>query len=251
MSLLDSIQSTGAAKPPRIMIYGPGGVGKTTLAAGTDAPVFVFTEDGAGALDVPAFPIAQSLDDVMGAITALYQEEHAFKTLVVDSVTHLEPLLWGRVCAERGVQNIEDVGYGKGYIMALDLWRQFLDGVTALRDRRGMTILLIGHSEVKRFDDPANDAYDRYQPRLHQRAADLVVESMDAVLFATQQTVVTSEEVGFNAKRKRGISTGRRLLYTQEAPAWRAKNRYGLPLELDLAWPAVADAIAGTQKQAA
>lgn len=248
---LSSITKTGGPKPPRIMVYGPGGVGKTTLGAGTPKPVFLFTEDGAGALNLDAFPIAQSFADVMEAITTLYSEEHDFETFVVDSVTHMEPLIWGQVCTERGVQSIEDVGYGKGYVMALDLWRQFLDGITALRDHKGMTVLLIGHSEVKRFDDPTTDAYDRYQPRLHQRAADLVVETMDAVLFATQQTIVTSEEVGFNNKRKRGITTGRRLLYTQEAPAWRAKNRYGFPLELDLSWDAIASSVAAQTPEAA
>ena len=36
-----------AAKPPRIIVYGQEKIGKTTLAAQADAPIFIQTEDGA------------------------------------------------------------------------------------------------------------------------------------------------------------------------------------------------------------
>jgi hypothetical protein len=50
--------------------------------------------------------------------------------------------------------DIESFGYGKGYLAALDTWRSFLDGVNALRDERGMGVILIAHAEIKRFDSP-------------------------------------------------------------------------------------------------
>src|SRR5690606_37239112 len=112
-------------KPPRIIIHGEPGVGKTTFAACAPAPVIIQTEDGLGNLDVEAFPLAASLEDVMGALTALYEEGHSYATLVVDSLDWLEPLIWQRVCRDHNVASIEALGYGKGYVEALGYWRTF------------------------------------------------------------------------------------------------------------------------------
>ena len=90
---LASLNRTTALKPPRILIHGVHGVGKTTFAAGAPDPVFILTEDGLGTLEVPHFPLARTFDEVMQALAALYTEEHAFRTLVVDSVDWLEPLI--------------------------------------------------------------------------------------------------------------------------------------------------------------
>jgi hypothetical protein len=134
---LASLNRATALKPPRILIHGVHGVGKTTFAAGASDPVFILTEDGLGTLDVPHFPLARTFDQVMQALASLYAEEHAFKTLVVDSADWLEPLVWARVCKDQGWKSIEDAGYGKGYVNALDLWREYIEGLNALRDDKG------------------------------------------------------------------------------------------------------------------
>ena len=104
---LASLNRTTALKPPRILIHGVHGVGKTTFAAGAPDPVFVLTEDGLGTLEMSHFPLARTLDEVMQALAALYTEEHAFRTLVVDSVDWLEPLVHGKVCKDQGWSSIE------------------------------------------------------------------------------------------------------------------------------------------------
>jgi AAA domain len=69
---LASLNCTTALKPPRILIHGVHGVGKTTYAAGAPDPVFILTEDGLGTLDVPHFPLARTFDEVMQALASLY-----------------------------------------------------------------------------------------------------------------------------------------------------------------------------------
>ena len=179
----------------------------------------------------------------------LYTSDHKYKTVVLDSADHLEPLIWKHLCAtyvgakgER-YDSVEDFGYGKGYIEALDLWRQILDGLNALRNEKGMAIIIVAHAEVKRFESPTTASYDRYQIKLHKRAADLVSESVDCILFADYKTVIEKEEKGFGSQKNRGISTGERYLFTQAAPGFIAKNRYSLPPELPLSWKAVSDAL--------
>lgn len=106
-----------------------------------------------------------------------------------------------------------------------------------------MTVILIGHAEIKRFDPPDGDSFERYQPKLTARASALVQEWADAVLFASFKTFVKSEAVAREKTVKKAISGGERLLHTGEKPAYLAKNRYSLPETLPLSWEAFAKAL--------
>ena len=163
---------------------------------------------------------------------------HDFKTVVVDSVDWLEPLVWAKACRDNGWASIEDAGYGKGYVAALNLWRQYIDGLNALRDDRGMTVIQIAHTDIKRFDSPEHDPYDRYVIKLHTRAAALLQEHSDVVLFANYRISTVKADVGFNKKVNRAMGSGERVIHTAERPAFLAKNRYGLPETLPLDWQA-------------
>lgn len=230
-------------KPPIVLVNGVAGVGKTTFAAQANSPVFIPIEDGLGTLEATQFPLARSFEEVMTALAALYSERHNFRTVVIDSVDWLEALVWAKTCRDNGWKSIEDAGYGKGYIACLGLWRQYLDGLTALRDERGMTVIQITHSEIKRFDSPEHDPYDRYVVKLHHRAAALVQEHADVVLFCNYRVSTVKTDVGFSKKVSRAVGAGERLIHTSERPAFIAKNRYGLPDTLPLEWEAFARAM--------
>lgn len=240
---LDSVTDGGALLPPRFVVYGEHGIGKTTFAASAASPIVIRTEDGLAAMRVPTFPIARSYGDVLAALGALYSQPHGYATVVLDSLDWLEPLVWARTCLEHGKQAIEDFGYGKGYQYADEFWLEILNGLDALR-QRGMTIVLIAHAEIRRFDAPDTDPYDRWGIKLHRRAAGLVEEWADIVGFARYEVNTTSKDVGFNKKVTRGIATGSRLLSVENRPAFRAKNRYQLPADLPLSWQSVMQAIA-------
>jgi hypothetical protein len=240
---LASLNRVSAPKPPRILIHGVAGVGKTTFAAGTPDPVFVLTEDGLGTLEVEHFPLARTFDDVDAALTALYAEEHGFNTLVIDSVDWLEPLIWAKTCQLNGWKSIEEAGYGKGYVAALDLWRQYVEAINTLRDQKGMAIVQIAHTDIKRFDSPETEPYDRYVIKLHSKASALLQEHSDIVLFANYRISTVKADVGFNKKVTRALGAGERLLHTAERPAFLAKNRYGLPDTLEMSWAALAEAM--------
>lgn len=237
---LSSVRRNDAIAAPRLLVYGVEGIGKSTFAAGAPAPIYIQTEDGLGSLSVSHFPLATCVSDVLSAIGSLYDQKHEFKTVVVDSVDWLEALIQQEVEA---THDAKDLAYGKGAIIAAEKLREVLEGLNALRNDRGMAIILIAHCEIKRFDSPEVEPYDRYQPKLQSRASALVREWCDAVLFANYKTIVKKDDVGFNKTVSRGISTGERLLFTSEKPAYMAKNRYGLPESIPLAWQAFEDAI--------
>ena len=240
MGMLENIQTGRENKPPRIMVYGQEGVGKSTFGASAPYPIFIQTEDGLGEIDCCKFPLARNVVDVLDSLTALRDEEHNFRTVVIDSLDWLERLIFDEVCKEFGVRSIEkaDGGYGKGYVDALVHWRRVISLLDELRNKRGMMIILLAHAKVERFEDPENAAYDRYSPRLHKHAASLISEWVDGVLFATKKMRVSKDGDSRAIAAPIGADGGERILRTNGSPACIAKNRFGLPNEIPLSWNA-------------
>ena len=240
---LSAIKKTSGLKPPSMIVFGSAGVGKTTFAAAAPNPVFLQTEAGEGALELSAFPLIKTYDELIEAITALIEHDHDYETLVLDSLDHLEPLIWKKVCQVEGKKSIEEFGYGKGYVFALDYWREFLAAINSLRHHKNMSLILLAHTHIRGYNSPDTESYDRYEIKLHAKASGLIQESVDSVLFAKHKIITKKEDKGFNQTRVRGISTGERVLCTTETPGYIAKNRYGLPDEIDLTWAAFEQAI--------
>ena len=241
---LSSITRGKRLRAPKIVIYGPPKIGKSTFAATAPNAIGIITEEGLDNIDVAAFPQATTFENVMQAIATLYTDAHEFQTVFVDSLDWLEPLILSKVCKDNNVDNIEKIGYGKGYIFADDLWKQFFAGLDALRNDKGMTVICIAHEQLSKVKDPsqAND-YDAYSLKLNKRATALVNEWADIIGFA-QHEVYTRQVDPSNKLNKdvKATTTGARKLHLNPNPAYVAGNRYGIPDTL-LAWPAFAQAM--------
>jgi hypothetical protein len=228
---LSSITRGKRLRAPKIVVYGPPKIGKSTFAASAPNAIAIRTEDGLDNIDVPSFPLAQTYEDVMQALATLYTETHEYQSVFVDSLDWLEPLILAKVCKENGVDNIEKIGFGKGYIMADDLWKRFFEGLDALRNHKGMTIVCIAHEQLTKVKDPsqAND-YDAYSLKLNKRATALVNEWADVIGFA-QHEVFTRQVDPQNKLNKdvKATTTGARKLHLNPHPAYIAGNRYGMP----------------------
>jgi hypothetical protein len=253
MTLLQKIHQGRRHTPPRILIYGTEGIGKSTTASQSPKPIFVPTEDGLDQIDCASFPLAKSLADVRTALGELLRDDHEFETVILDSADWLERLIFDALCEQYGVNSIEKVdgGYAKGYTHALTHWRAILNDLDQLRNQRGMCVILLAHAKVETFADPEHPAYDRYSPRLHKHATALITEWADAVLFATRKIITKTQDGGFGRERTIAAGLGKdasggggeRVLRTIGSPACVAKNRYDLPAELPLSWPALMQAL--------
>ena len=252
---LSSIVTGSRVKPPKVVLYGVGGIGKTTWAAGAPNPIFLFTEEGQGILDLPRFelrakdPVLKTWQDLIACLDSLYTEKHDYNTVVLDTLDFAEPLLWQYTATKHGKEDIEAFGYGKGYVYAVDEARILTQRLDALRNDRNMAVICICHSETKRFESPEAESYDRYKLRLHDRLANYIHDWSDALLFANYKAHIVKDKETFNRERKRAVGVGERVIYTQERPAYWAKNRYGLPPEIPLSWAAFQNGIVVPEPQ--
>jgi hypothetical protein len=233
MISLANIRETTAMLPPRVLIHGLEGVGKTTLAAKFPRPVFLQTEDGTPAgLTVPTFGLLSSYADMREALAALGNEPHDFRTIVLDSLDKLEGLIWADICETNKWPSIEAPGYGRGYVIADRWWRDFLAALDWLRRERGTTIVLLAHSVIETVNDPRAPQYSSYQLRLHKRARGLVQDEMDVIGFLATDVAVVSEDAGFNKRRNRAEGGAARWLHFEGRPSFLAKSRFELPTKI-------------------
>ena len=235
---LSSLRKVSNDRPPIVCIHGGPGIGKTTFASMADDAVFIRTEDGLGNIEATAFPISTSFADVMEALASLATEDHQFKWVVLDSLSALEPLIWDAVARDEEKKSIEDLGYGKGYIKALERWRELMDALAYLAAEKKVGSILIAHSDIVRYEPPEMAAYDRTQIKLHKRAFQLIYERADVIGYAAPEVFLSKDGDPKSLKGARNLATtsGQRFLHLTEKPAFIAKNRYQMPDKIVLDW---------------
>jgi hypothetical protein len=175
--------------------------------------------------------------EINGAVDDLIRSPHSFKTLVLDTVDRLEPMLWRHIIERDNpkmrekMETIEDYGFNKGYGIAVDEWRAFCLRLDRLRVTRNMAIVLLGHSTVRNFKNPEGADYDRYQPAIDVKAAGFLKGWSDIVGFLRFEEGVNEEKKN---KRAKGWSTEQRIMHLSRTAAYDAKGRGGMPKQIEV-----------------
>jgi phage nucleotide-binding protein len=226
-------------RPLRLMIYGQRGVGKTTFAAGAPHPIFIATEDGTAHLNVARFPIPKQWEELVQCLSVLAKEKHEYQTVVIDSLDWVEQLAQQQIAKESNVKRVADMPFGQGYKQTAELMFLFLKYLNVLYNQ-GLHIILIAHSDIKSFNNPAGHSYDMYQTKINAQAVAPFKEWCDVVGFAYFETHTTQIREGAQ-HRIIGESYGKRILITEQQAFCEAKNRYNLPNPLSLSWQKIVD----------
>jgi len=234
-------------KAKKVVLYGPEGIGKSTLASQFPNPVFIDTEGSTTEMDVRRLKKPTSWEMLKQQVQWVKQQgPNQIGTLVIDTIDWAEMLCNEAVCAQHNKKGIEDFGYGKGYVFAAEEFGRFLNMLSDVIET-GIHVVLTAHAQISKFEQPDEmGAYDRYQLKLGaktgSRTAALVKEWADIVLFLNYKTFsVAADDSG----RKHKAQGGARVMYTTHHPAWDAKNRHGLPDELPLDYSLIAHIFAG------
>jgi hypothetical protein len=195
-------------------------------------------EDGLNNIDCQRTEHLTTMEGVTEALDWLIGSKHDFFTVAIDSMDWLEAIIHHVVAKADNKESIADIGYQAGYKQALTYWDRIMSRLEMLRSDRRMSVILLAHAQVKRFQSPDHDSYDRYQPALHDSAAAMWQEWADEVLFASYRVFVRKEDLGFNKNRTIGVDANERYIRTQESAAVLAKNRLGMPSEIEFKWEA-------------
>ncbi|MGN0114126.1 MAG: ATP-binding protein [Acutalibacteraceae bacterium] len=221
-------------KAQKVVIYGPEGIGKSTLASQFPNPVFIDTEGSTNGMNVARTPKPTSWELLCGYIRELTASKQ-FKTIVVDTIDWAEQLCINSVCALYQKKGIEDFGYGNGYVYEKEEFGKFLNLLQETVDS-GINVVLTAHAQIRKFEQPDEmGAYDRWELKLGKKTGSqispLVKEWADMVLFANYKTfAVATDDKG----KKFKAQGGKRVIYTTHSPCWDAKNRAGLPDEIPM-----------------
>lgn len=238
------IESGAKQKALKVVIYGPEGVGKSTLASQFPNALFIDTEDSTSHMDVKRLKKPSSWTELISMVDWVKQNKPC-STLIIDTADWAQRLAEQQVMTENNWKSIESPGYGEGYVKAREYWGKLLDKLSDVRDA-GVNVVLTAHTEIKRFDDPTEGlGYDRYELKLAKRAnahiAGLTKEWADMVLFINYEVYAVKREGSMNNKAQ--AQGGQRKLYTTHHPAYDAKNRFGLPDSMPLDYSGIAHVV--------
>ena len=220
----------------KVVIYGPEGIGKSTLASNFPNPVFIDTEGSTKALDVARYPEVKNWMDIKAFVEDTINTRQ-FSTIVIDTADWAERFCIRSVCAKQKVTGIEDIPYGKGYTYVMEEFASLLD-LCNKAIAAGINVIFTAHAQMRKFEQPDEmGSYDRWEMKLSKKSAPLLKEWADMVLFCNYKTQVMTDSKTHSKK----AFGGKRVMYASHHPCWDAKNRYNLPDQMDMEFAQIAN----------
>ena len=231
-----AITSGRITGPQRVVVYGTGGIGKSSLAALAPNPIFLDLESGTEELDVPRISI-QSWTDLRACLQS--SKLDGYGSIVIDGGTKAEELAaeWTlqTVPHDKGhhIDRLEDYGYGKGLNHVYETYLLLMQEMDS-QIRRGRNIILVCHDCINEVPNPVGENYIRYEPHLQSPKSgkasirNRVVQWAAHVLFLSYDVAAT--------KAGKGVGSGTRTIYTQEMPSHIAKTHGAASKDVEVPW---------------
>lgn len=220
-------------RPPRVFVYGPEKIGKSSFAAGAPNPVFLGKDDGTDELDINRLPTPTTYLEILEGLRRVERDYVAegWQTLVLDPLNWFEPLIQLDVCGNDPKVEFDPF---KQATPANARWRRILAAAERLWNR-GLGVVILAHSKVKRVELPDLAPYDRYVPAMSESAAGFFAQWADAIMLASVDVRLAKAD---KHEKTKAYSDGIRFLHTDMDPARQAGNRLSLPPRILLSWDA-------------
>lgn len=198
-----------------VIVYGPPGIGKTSLCAHSPSPAFLITDDDTGIIKLKQMGAVPSDIFVMKPVPASYsneeipsgtgsegweyaiemvemfaEEDHPYKTLVLDSGSGLQThsfqhcasmLFGGDINSDA---NDGFMSFYKGYTKSAEAyWKgELLRAVNKVK-AAGRNVILICHSDTKEFRNPAGADFMKVIPDLYKHNWKFTAKMAEAIIY--------------------------------------------------------------------
>lgn len=223
-------------KPLVATFVGQGGIGKTSLAASFPAPVWIPIENPGQTLvgrdDIAMFPLVKNpFMDLMQIFDALLQEDHKFKTAVIDSITQLHTL-FERYVIDQDPKKPASIntalgGYGAGHKAVANLHQWVRNRAEELVEKKGMNIIFLAHADTETVSLPDQEPFQRYTIRMNDKSVSHYSDNVDLVGFIKLGMFVTGDD-----NKKRAMADGTRIITCYPTPSHISKNRFGIEKDI-------------------
>jgi hypothetical protein len=241
-AILATASEGGSREPPLVVVWGPGGIGKTSFALkhAEKAAVVAFEVGARTIANTKVFPtkgVVQSWEEGVAIIAALADGHHDYRTVVIDSFNPLESLLISHIVKQSGKGSYEKMGWGREVPPVAEL-RTMLGALERMK-YRGIQVVIIAHEKRATQKNPVGDDYGMFT------ASTQIKETWQA-LFEWADIVGFCRDDFHAFKGKQVQASGARTLHTIKGPGYQAKQRYGYELASPIAldWRAFREALA-------
>lgn len=216
----------------RIVIYGTGGIGKTTAAAFLPSPFFLDVEASTKKIEVNydkqlrADPTWSMLRGKLAAIEA--NPPQGVRSIVIDTASVAEELAKEHVVATRttdkgkAVDSIEGFGWGKGWQFIYDEFNGILGDLDRIA-AKGLNVCLIVHEVSSPVPNPYGEDFIRWEPLLYSGDKKGRGSIRERVKNWAEHVVYIGYDLAVEDGKAQGH--GSRSFYTQELPTHIAKSR--------------------------
>lgn len=178
-------------------IYGAYKTGKTTLATQMDGALLLAFEQGYNALPgVLPQPVL-----TWGEMKQIYRElkkpeiRAVYKAVVVDTIDVAADLCKKYICQQNNIEELGDLGYGKGWTKFKDEFNEVFRGLTQL----GYAVFFIGHDKEAKDN---NGNITNIRPALSNSTREVIAGMADIYGYAKQNgaensVLVLRDRTGF------------------------------------------------------
>lgn len=227
MSLLDQVIDGAIYSPPKILLYGYTGIGKTTFASWDHNSFIIDCDGSANNISRKRSPYLETWEQIQEWLKFIETADHPFTICVIDTLDWLFDRAIEEVCGSRDTKdtrayrntlNKANGGYGNGK-QALHLFVN-MNIIPQLNRivNRGIPVVLTSHAHTTMLTDEEGITTEKVAPNIDPDFVDKFVCWADVVGFA------------------RTGQGGQRVVIVEDAPKAVVKNRYNMQPVLPLDW---------------